>query len=68
MVLYHMSIDQHVQNRARKEILEVLEKHNNEITFEALNEMKYLSQVVEGEYSMSVHPKYELLLIFKNDV
>lgn len=38
-----------IQERARAEVLEKIEETNGEITYESLHEMKYLSQVVNGE-------------------
>ncbi|KAJ8981922.1 hypothetical protein NQ317_002092 [Molorchus minor] len=47
MALFEISNDKEVQDRAREEILRVLEKHNNDITYEGIAEMKYLGQVVD---------------------
>lgn len=43
--LYELARNQDIQDRLRKEIVEVLVQHNNECTYEAINEMKYLEQV-----------------------
>jgi cytochrome P450 family 6 len=45
--LYELAKHPEVQERLRKEINDVLEKHNNEITYEATNEMPYLDQVID---------------------
>ncbi|XP_070493753.1 probable cytochrome P450 6a20 [Chironomus tepperi] len=42
---YELAMNQHVQDRLREEILEVLEKHNGEVTYDAIMEMKYLEMV-----------------------
>ncbi|XP_037713923.1 probable cytochrome P450 6a23 isoform X2 [Drosophila subpulchrella] len=44
--LYELARNQDVQDKVRKEIDNVIEKHNNEITYEGIKEMKYLEQVV----------------------
>ncbi|KAH8401696.1 hypothetical protein KR009_007399 [Drosophila setifemur] len=44
--LYELARNQDVQNKLRKEINDVLGKHNNEFTYEGIKEMKYLEQVV----------------------
>lgn len=46
--LYELAQKQDIQDRLRKECLEVLAKHNNELTYESLKEMGYLNQVISG--------------------
>lgn len=46
--LFELSRKQDIQDKVRKEIVDVLKKHNGEINFESLAEMKFLHQVVEG--------------------
>lgn len=47
--LYEMSINPIIQDKARIEIMSVLKEHNGKITYDALNEMKYLDKVVQGK-------------------
>lgn len=47
LALYEMSINPIIQDRARAEILSVLEKHG-EITYDSLNDMEYLNKVIQG--------------------
>lgn len=47
--IFELCKNPEIQERVREEILEVLEKNNNEITYESLNEMKYLGQVIDGK-------------------
>ncbi|XP_036333116.1 cytochrome P450 6a22-like [Rhagoletis pomonella] len=44
--LYELARQPEIQARLRREINEVLERHNNAFTYEAIHEMKYLDQVV----------------------
>ncbi|XP_017069398.1 probable cytochrome P450 6a23 [Drosophila eugracilis] len=44
--LYELAQNQDVQDKLRDEVNHVLAKHNNEFTYEAIKEMKYLEQVV----------------------
>ena len=48
-VLYELARAQHVQDRLYQEIVDVLKRHNNEFTYEALQDMVYLDQCVSGE-------------------
>lgn len=45
--LYELSLHPEVQERAREEILEKIELHGD-VTYEAIQEMKYLNMVVSG--------------------
>ncbi|CAH0551616.1 unnamed protein product [Brassicogethes aeneus] len=45
--LYELSRNPEIQNKVREEIKAVLKKHNNNITYESLHELKYLGQVLE---------------------
>lgn len=38
-----------IQDNVRKEIKDVLKRHNNELSYEAIMEMKYLDQVISGK-------------------
>jgi cytochrome P450 family 6 len=46
--LYELSLHQDIQDRLRDEIDVVLKKHDGKITYEAIQEMKYLDKVVTG--------------------
>lgn len=46
--LYELAVNQEVQDKARKEILETLEKYDDKITYESLSEMNYLEQCING--------------------
>jgi cytochrome P450 family 6 len=46
--LHELSLHQDIQEKARRNVLEVMEKFGGEITYEALNEMTYLEQCING--------------------
>lgn len=48
--LYELSLNHQIQNKAREEIKTVLEKYDGQITYEALSEMKYIEQIINGNY------------------
>lgn len=48
-VLYQIASHDKVQSRARKEIMEKIEKHGGRLTYEALMEMQYLDQILNGK-------------------
>ncbi|XP_063930112.1 probable cytochrome P450 6a23 [Zophobas morio] len=45
--LYELSKHQYIQDKVRHEINTVLAKHDNKITYEAIQEMKYMDQVID---------------------
>lgn len=48
MTLYELGYRPELQKKLRDEITSVLARHNGTITYEALAEMTYLEQVVNG--------------------
>ncbi|XP_037955779.1 probable cytochrome P450 6a13 [Teleopsis dalmanni] len=44
--LFELSQNLEIQEIARKDVLDTLAKHNNELTYESLKEMKYLNKVL----------------------
>ena len=47
--LYELALHPEIQHRLREEILQVLNKHNGELTYDGIQEMSYLDRVVAGE-------------------
>jgi len=47
--LHELSLNQEIQDEARKNVMEVLERHGGKITYESLGEMIYLEQCINGE-------------------
>lgn len=50
--LHELAVHQDIQEKLRKEVNDVLKKHNDMFTYEALEEMSYLSQVFLGRLYM----------------
>lgn len=48
MALYELAYRHEIQDKLRKEIDEVIKSHDDKITYQALNEMPYLDQVING--------------------
>ncbi|XP_073813630.1 cytochrome P450 6a9-like [Musca autumnalis] len=44
--LYELAQNQEIQDRARKEVLEKLEKYQGELSYECMKEMSYLEQIL----------------------
>ncbi|KAJ8957944.1 hypothetical protein NQ318_001943 [Aromia moschata] len=45
--IYELCRNPDIQEKARKEVMDVLEKHDGKLTYESLVEMKYLQQVID---------------------
>ncbi|XP_044261565.1 cytochrome P450 6a2-like [Tribolium madens] len=45
--LYEMAKNQEIQNKVREEISTVLKKHDGKITYESIQDMKYMNQVID---------------------
>lgn len=48
--LFELAKRKEIQDKLRAEITEVLKQHGGEITYEAIMDMKYLQQVLEGKF------------------
>lgn len=51
--LYELALNPSLQRKAQEEIDRVLQNHNQQVTYEALQEMEYVECVVNGEYLYS---------------
>ncbi|XP_057319955.1 uncharacterized protein LOC130664163 [Microplitis mediator] len=51
-VTYHIADNPDVQNKLRKEIKETLNKYNNEITYDAIQDLKYMDLVIKESMRM----------------
>jgi cytochrome P450 family 6 len=45
-MLYEMSQCQELQEKARQEVLSVMEKHHGELTYEAISEMSFIEKII----------------------
>ncbi|XP_073974530.1 cytochrome P450 6a2-like isoform X1 [Rhodnius prolixus] len=52
--LYELSVNQDIQKKVYEEIIEVLEKHEGQFTYQAIKEMKYLNQIFSE--TLRMHP------------
>lgn len=48
-MLYSLALNQDIQEKLCREIKSTLSKHNGEITYEAMQEIKYLQMVIDGK-------------------
>lgn len=49
-VLYELSKNQKIQDTLREEIQNVLKKNDDHLTYDALSDMSYMNQVVDGKF------------------
>jgi cytochrome P450 family 6 len=54
--LHLLSFHQEIQERARKSIQETLKRYDGEWSYEAVMEMKYVGQIIEGTIYLSFSP------------
>jgi cytochrome P450 family 6 len=54
-VLYEMALQPAIQQRLRTEIVTALQKHNQQVTYETIQEMPYLEKVIFGECHSYFH-------------
>lgn len=48
-VLHYLSVNQDMEDRVREEITETLDRYDGTLTYDAVSEMIYLHQIVEGK-------------------
>lgn len=51
--LFELCQHQDIQDKVREEILQTLRKYNGELTYDAVQEMTYMQQVIKGKYTKS---------------
>lgn len=64
--LYELAVNQEIQNKVRNEINSVLAKYGGNVTYEAINEMKYMQQVIDE--TLRMYPPVPILTrVCEND-
>lgn len=59
--LFELAQHQTIQNRVRDEILSVLSKYDCQISYDAVQEMTYLEQIISGKYLSKIIHLFKLL-------
>lgn len=62
-VMHELAINPDIQRRAHEEIDIVLEKHNGQITYDSISEMKYLEACIDGEQSLSLLSGFDGIIV-----
>lgn len=62
--ILELSLNDDIQERARKEVYEVLEKYENKICYEAVVELHYLDQIISGKCTSDVCMNINVCLFF----
>lgn len=50
---YELALNKDIQSRARKEIKQVLDRHGGELSYEAIMDMSYITQILNGNIDFS---------------
>jgi len=58
--LYELALNPDIQDRLRNEIDTVLKKHGGSVTYEGIQEMKYLDKVISGKTFRIVQGKFSM--------
>ena len=58
--LYELALHPEIQRRLRAEILQVLNKHDGKLTYDAMQDMSYLDRVVSGEERNEVKQYFDI--------
>nr|QZM07481.1 cytochrome P450 monooxygenase CYP6TC1 [Lasioderma serricorne] len=58
--LFELAMNQEIQDRARNEVMEVIRKNGGELTYDAIQDMKYVEQVIDE--TLRKHPAFGLLI------
>jgi cytochrome P450 family 6 len=58
--LYELARNEDVQETLRREIDSVLDKHDKQMTYDSIQDMKYLSQVIDGKISTLSAVEYQI--------
>lgn len=48
--LYELALNQDIQNKLRNEINNAVERHDGKLSYEAMMDIPYLDQVINGEH------------------
>lgn len=48
--LYEMALDESIQDKVREEIREVMSRNHGKLSYESIEDMKYLHKVFSGTY------------------
>lgn len=59
--LFQLSTHLQIQEKVREELRSVLKKYNNKICFDALQELEYMQQVIDGNLNI-----YDILYLIVN--
>jgi len=62
--LYELALNLYIQDRLRNEIDTVLKKHGGSVTYEGIQEMKYLDKVISGKAFRIVQSKFNMQITF----
>lgn len=66
--LYELALNEDVQRRAREEIKRVLDRHGGELSYEAVMDMTYITQILNGEFVSYTSSRTICIKIFRSNI
>lgn len=64
--LYELACNSDIQDKVYSELFDILEEHSGEISYQALQEMSYMEQVINGTFNSCEIADLCLLYLYKS--
>lgn len=62
--MYELARNNDIQDKVRQEIVQVMSRNDDKLTYESLADMKYLQQVVDGDWNITLNINIKIISMF----